>query len=338
MQLVNRRKLLTTAAYVTVAAPFLQLKAARAAEFNLKCASEFPTTHPSAIWAAKACDQIREKTGNRVDIKFFPNSQLGSQADTLNQLRLGGIDLLPYSGVLLATMVPLAAINGIPFAFTDYNQVWKAMDGELGAFIRGAIEKSGFVVFDRIWDIGYREVTSGTKPIKTPADLHGFKMRVPGSQLWITLFNALGAQATPLSWNETYTSLQTKIIDGQETPLMTVEAAKLYEVQKYCAMTNHMWDGQWYMANRNSMGRLPPDLRRIVVDTFNAAALNERADLARQNVTVKAELERKGLVFNDVDPGQFREALRKAGFYAEWKKTFGPQAWAVLEKSVGQLA
>jgi tripartite ATP-independent transporter DctP family solute receptor len=234
-------------------------------------------------------------------------------------------------------MVPVAAINGIAFAFPTYADVWMAMDGELGAYLRASIEKTGLVVFDKIFDNGYRQITSGTKPINTPADLQGFKIRVPGAALWVSMFKGLGASPTTINFSEVYSALQTKIVDGQETPLVTIDSAKLYEVQKYCAMSNHMWDGFYFLANRKSLAKLPEDLQKLVRDTMNAVALQERDDSAKQAVALKSQLEKKGLVFNSTDPAQFRDTLRKAGFYVEWQKTFGQEAWGLLEKTAGKL-
>ena len=334
---LKRRQLLRVVGTGAIAAPFLNLKPAYGAEFTFKYANDLPVTHPVNIWISKACDQIREKTKERVDIKMFPNNQLGSDPDMLNQLRLGGIDFLGFSGLLLATMVPVAAINGVAFAFPTYADVWKAMDGELGAYLRASIEKTGLVVFDKIFDNGYRQITSGTKPINTPADLQGFKIRVPGAALWVSMFKGLGASPTTINFSEVYSALQTKVVDGQETPLVTIESAKLYEVQKYCAMSNHMWDGFYFLANRKSLAKLPEDLQKLVRDTMNAVALQERDDSAKQAVALKSQLEKKGLVFNSTDPAQFRDTLRKAGFYVEWQKTFGPEAWGLLEKTAGKL-
>jgi TRAP-type C4-dicarboxylate transport system substrate-binding protein len=100
-------------------------------------------------------------------------------------------------------------------------------------------------------------------------------------------------------------------------------------------MTNHMWDGFWFLANRRAWERLPQDLRTVVAKHLNDAAVVERADVAKLNAGLKDELLSKGMQFNDLDPALFREALRKAGFYAEWKKKYGDEAWAILEKSVG---
>ena len=149
------------------------------------------------------------------------------------------------SGLILATLVPAASINGIGFAFPDYDTVWKAMDGDLGAYIRGEITKANLVVMDKIWDNGFRQTTSSTKPINGPDDLKGFKIRVPVSPLWTSMFKAFDAAPASINFSEVYSALQTKIVEGQENPLAIISTAKLYEVQKFCSLTNHMWDGFW---------------------------------------------------------------------------------------------
>ena len=182
----------------------------------------------------EAATRIKEATGGRVEIQLFPNNQLGSDTDMLSQLRSGAIDFFSLSGLILSTLVPVASINGIGFAFKDYDTVWNTMDGKLGAYVRGEIGKRGLIAMDKMWDNGFRQITSSTRPIRTPADLKGFKIRVPISPLWTSMFQAFGASPISINFSEVYSALQTKIAEGQENPLSLIEIAKLYEVQKYC--------------------------------------------------------------------------------------------------------
>jgi TRAP-type transport system periplasmic protein len=238
----------------------------------------------------------------------------------------------------LATLVPVAAINGIGFAFKNYDEVWKTMDGSLGAFVRGEIEKRGLIAFEKQYDNGFRQITSSTRPIRTADDLKGFKIRVPVSPLWTSMFQAFGAAPTSINFSEVYSALQTKIVEGQENPLTLIELAKLYEVQKYVSMTGHMWDAFWMLANKRSFQALPPEIQQIVRNEYNKSAEDERADLLKLDASVGEDLKSKGLEFIQVDKEQFRNALKKAGFYAEWKKKFGDQAWSILESNVGALS
>jgi tripartite ATP-independent transporter DctP family solute receptor len=337
---VSRRTLLKASAAATVfggvGAPFV----ARAleAEFTYKYANNLPDSHPLNMRAKEMSAAIKAETNGRVDLQIFPNSQLGSDTDMLSQIRSGGVEFFTLSGLILATLVPAASINGIGFAFADYETVWKAMDGDLGTFIRKEIAKANLVVMDKIWDNGFRQTTSSTKPINGPDDFKGFKIRVPVSPLWTSMFKAFDAAPASINFSEVYSALQTKVVEGQENPLALISTAKLYEVQKYCSLTNHMWDGFWFLANRRAWEKLPEDIRTIVAKNINDAAVKERGDTEKLNATVREELVGKGLTFNQPEVGAFREKLRSAGFYAEWKGKYGDEAWALLEKSVGKLA
>ena len=272
----------------------IRTRPANAAEFSYKYANNSPVTHPLNIRTTEAAARILEKTGGKVEIKVFPNNQLGSDTDMLSQLRSGALEFFTLSGLILSTLVPVASINGVGFAFKDYGQVWPTMDGALGTLVRGEIAKRGLYAFAKMYDNGYRQITSATKPIKTPEDLSGFKIRVPASPLWTSMFKAFGASPTTINFNEVYTALQTKVVDGQENPLSLIDTAKLYEVQKYVAITNHMWDGFWFLANKKSFEAMPANLREIVEAEFNASALAEREDLAKMNNTVADDAEGQG--------------------------------------------
>jgi TRAP-type transport system periplasmic protein len=340
MRTITRRKLLQagTAAAAGVAAFGILTRRGQAAEFSWRYANNNVAAHPMNVRARAAVERIREQTGGRVDIQIFPNSQLGGDTDMLSQLRAGAIQMFNLSGLILATFVPLASINGIGFAFKDYDQVWGAMDGGLGAFIRAAVEKSGLYAFASMWDNGYRQVTSSSHPINAPDDLKGFKIRVPVSPLWTSMFKAFGASPASININEAYSAMQTKIVEGQENPLALIDLYKFYEVQRYVSVTNHMWDGFWTLANGRAWAALPSELREIVERNLNDAAVQERADLRALNDSLQGELTKKGMAFNTTDPDKFRSALRSAGFYAEWKDKYGAEAWAVLEKQVGALS
>ena len=335
MAALTRRRM---AALGVAALPALRSRPASAAEFTYKFASNLPAIHPLNVRMTEAAGRILQATDGRVEIRVFPNNQLGSDTDTLSQLRSGAVEFFTLSGLILSTLVPPASINGIGFAFKDYGQVWPAMDGKLGAFIRAEIAKRGLLAMDHIWDNGFRQTTTGTKPITAPADFRGMKLRVPVSPLWTSMFAGLGASPTSINFSEVYSALQTKIVDGEENPLAIIDTAKLYEVQTYCSLTNHMWDGFWFLANRRAFDKLPPGDQAIVAREVNRSALEERADVAALNAALQGKLESAGLRFNAVDAGAFRDQLHSAGFYKDWHAKFGDAAWQELEDAVGTLA
>ncbi|SAL62798.1 TRAP dicarboxylate family transporter subunit DctP [Caballeronia arvi] len=342
MSSYSRRTFLQTLGAATVAAAgtgaLPSLARAETAQFKLKYANNLALSHPLNVRAKEAADAIKKETGGRVELQIFPNGQMGTDTDMLSQVRSGAIDFLTQGGVVLSTLAPVSAINGIGFAFKDYNQVWAAMDGELGSHIRKAISKVGLVAMEKPWDNGFRHLTSSVKPVQSPADLKGLKIRVPVSPLWTSMFKALDASPTSINFSEAYSALQTKVVDAEENPLALIETGRFYEVQKFCSLTGHIWDGFWFLANARSWDKLPPDLQAIVAKHLNAAAVAERADVAALSTSLIDKLQSHGMAFNKPDIQPFRASLQKAGFYDQWRKKYGDEAWALLEKYTQKFA
>jgi TRAP-type C4-dicarboxylate transport system substrate-binding protein len=216
--------------------------------------------------------------------------------------------------------------------------VWQAMDGELGTFIRAQIAKTPIMTVSKVWDNGFRHVTSSGREIKTPEDLKNFKIRVPPAPILTSLFKALEAGPAPINFNEVYSALQTKVVDGQENPLPIIATTRLYEVQKSCSLTGHVWDGYWILGNKRAFVRLPKDVQEIVTREFDRSATDQRADIGKLSESLRIDLTAKGLQFIDVDRAAFRQALAKTSFYPDWKAKFGDEAWTQLEKISGKLA
>ncbi len=336
MSTITRRGLLAAASALPLVA--IRTRPARAAEFTYKLGTNQAAAHPLSARTIAAAARIKEATNGRLEINVFPASQLGADTDVLSQIRAGGVEFFTLSPLILSTLVPLSAINGVGFAFKDGDQALGAMNGALGALVRADIAKRGLMAFPRIFDSGFRQVTTSVHPVKDPGDFAGLKIRVPPAALWTSMFKGFGSSPTTINFNETYSALQTHVVDGQENPLAIIDASKLYEVQKYCSMTNHMWDGFWLLANPRAYNKLPTDIREVVDREFARATEEEHADLVKLNADLRTGLPAKGMVFNDVDPAPFRETLRKAGFYSEWKAKFGDQAWSTLESVVGPLS
>jgi len=338
-KLCMTRRRFVTASTAIAAGTILPAPRARAADFEYKMGHSSPESHPFHKRLLEVSDRIGKETGGRMKLTIFPASQLGGDNDLLSQARSGAVDFVQPAGLILASILPVAAVNGMGFAFKDYAQVWTAVDGDLGDHVRAQIgSKTGLVPMDKRWDLGFRQITTSAKPVEKAADLSGLKLRVPGAPALVSLFTALGASPVSMQFGEVYTSLQTKVVDAQENPLPIIQVAKLYEVQKYCSLTNHIWDGFWMIMNGASWERLPDDLKKIVSTAINDAGVKQREDIAKFNQTVQADLQSKGLQFNRPAPETFRAKLRDAGFYDDWKKRFGNEAWAQLEQVSGKLA
>jgi len=334
---ITRRGLLKSGS-AAGAAMLLSRPASGAAEFEFKLGINTTDTHPLTLRLIEAAHAIGAQSSGRLKITVFPNSQLGGDPEMLSQIRAGGIELLAAPSLTLSTLVPLSGLPSIGFAFKSYDQVWAAMDGGVGDIVRDAISAAGLVPMKKIWDNGFRQITSSSsRQLNSIEDIRGFKIRVPVTALLISLFSGLGALPSSISYSELYSALQTHIVEGQENPLAMVSTGKLYEVQKYCALSNHCWSGYWIVANRRAYASLPADLQEILSGIFDAFAVKERADLLELDRSLQAELTNKGMTFNKPDPVQFRAALVQAGFYMQWQKTYGMEAWARLEQYTGPL-
>jgi len=333
-----RRRVLAAAAALPLFGILSGRSLAARAKYRFKFAGNLPMSHPINQRVKEIVPKILEESGGQLEVRMFPNNQLGGDSDMLSQLRSGALEMFVLSGTnVLSTMVKQTALYGVGFAFKDYSQVWAALDGDLGAYLRGVIARVNLHAFDKLWDIGFRQITSSTRPILVPEDLRGFKIRVPVSPLWGSLFQHLGASPTSINFAEVYSALQTHIVDGQENPLSLILIAKLYEVQKYISITNHMWDGQFTLVNARAWRSLPENLQEVLARNFNEAAVKEREDLVKVNQTAEAELTKFGLEFHRTDPELFRAAISKAGYYRKWRATFGDEAWKMLEKYSGPL-
>jgi len=304
----------------------------------LRYTSSLPDSHPLNRQMKAASEAIRLETNGAVDLQVYANAAMGGDTDMLSQVRAGAVDFIPLPGAILSTLVPVMSIESMPFAFKDYDTVWSALDGKLGDHVRAQTAKTGLIAMDKVWNNGFRQITSSTHPIQVPADLAGVKLRVLVSPLWTSMFSTLGAAPTGISINETYSALQTKVVDGQENPLVVVESARFYEVQKYCSMTDHIWGGFWMLASGKTWPKLPGDVQEIVARQINAAALVQRQQVIDLNASLESSLTAKGITFNKVDRSLFRNELQQKGFYAQWKKKYGDEAWSLLEQYAGELS
>jgi tripartite ATP-independent transporter DctP family solute receptor len=333
---VSRRLLVTS--LTASALPLFNIKTARAADTIFKYGNSLQTGNPLTGHMQTAADKIANESGGRLQIQLYPAAALGGDTEMLSQLRAGGMQCMTLSAGVLSTLVPLASINEVPFAFNDFTAVQRAMDGDVGAMVRAAIAKTRLVPMDKMWDSGFRQVTSSRRPIVTPDDLRGLKIRVPVFQMATAMFRSLGASPVSINSSEMYSALQTKIADGQENSLTNIETFKLYEIQTYVSMTNHMWDGYWFLFNGDAWNHLPKDVQDIAAKHLNEGAVQERTAMETLNGNQRGTLEKQGMKFNEVDVQPFRAKLKEAGFYADWQKRFGAEPWAALERYTGSLA
>jgi tripartite ATP-independent transporter DctP family solute receptor len=309
---------------------------ARAAEFTFKWGHATQANHPLNVNAVRVRHAVLERSRGRLDVQIYGNNVLGGDTAMLSQVRSGAMQMYSGFGGFYANVAPVAGIEAIGFAFKNQEQALRAFDGPLGAYVRKEIDaKGGVVTFERPWVNGFRQITTSTKPIVAVGDMAGLKIRTPATRIWVDMFGALGASPTPINASEMYIALQTHTVDAQENPFAILESYRLFEVQKYISVTNHMWSNFWVVANADAFNGLPPDLQTILRDAVNEMALSNRRETEIQNASLADKLVRYGMKLNVVETGPFRERL--ADFYRKYRGEYGETAWSLLESAAGKL-
>jgi tripartite ATP-independent transporter DctP family solute receptor len=331
---MHRRKLVQMAA-AALSTAALQSRRVRAAPVVLTYALNLSPVHQVSIRAGEAVAAIKEAARGRIDIKLLPADQLTSRSDLLTQLQLGAIQLLGLPGLTLSRLVPATAICGTGFAWRSYRQLWAAMDGALGERLRAQITQNGIVPMVRVWDSGFRQITTSTRPIAEASDLTGLKIRVPAHPLWTQMFRALDSIPVAIAFTELHSALKSKTVEAQENPLITINAARLYEVQSYLSLTNHLWDGWWWLVNGSVWGGLPSDLREIIATNLDAAAMKQRQDMLTLDQRLQKEFSGRGMAVNATDLETFRSRLSNSRFYQDLRAAFAADTWAVFAQSSG---
>jgi TRAP-type transport system periplasmic protein len=322
----------------SLAAPFLT-RFARAAEFTWRIAHSAPVSFALHVRLMEAAGSIATRSDGRLRVEVYPGGELGGPVGMLAQVRAGTIDGVPLTNQLLAANLAVAALPMLGFAFGGYDAVWPAMDGDLGDFLREQLQaRLGLVAMSRCWDVGFRQITTSGKALSRIGDIEGLRLRTPPEADFIGLFQALHALPIPMPLSALEAALRSHSIDGQESVLPLVKAAGLFRVQSVCALTNHIWDGQWICINARSWSNLPAKLQPAVAAALDESGLHQRQDTVASTSDIRRDLETMGIKFNEVDREGFRSALRKAGYYATWRKKLGDDGWASLEKYAGRLA
>jgi TRAP-type transport system periplasmic protein len=310
-----------------------------AAKFELRQFHNQPAESPlhkrlTELWAA-----VEAETNGAVRVRTFSENDhtAGGDPAALKMLVEGGVDFLTLMGGLMAPLVPAAQVQGIPFAFRDHGEVYAAMDGDLGDYLRQELATKGIYAVPRgCFENGFRHITCTAKPIRSAEDLQGLKMRTPHSPIFTDLFQSLGSTPVAYNVNQLYDCLKSGAADAEENALAVVEAFKLYEVQKYVSLTSHMWSGFNQLANLALWQQFPADTQRIIERNTAKFTALQRADNEELNVSLKIRLTEQGMKVNEAEISSFRARL--GPFYGRWKEIVGKKTWDILESHVGKLA
>lgn len=252
-------------------------------------------------------------------------------------LQQGELEFFTLMGGILGRVVPVAEIQGLPFAFASHAQVHQVNDGALGEYLGKECAAKGIFRFQTgLMENGFRQIGMIAKPIRTADDLIGMKIRVPDGEMFRDLFSSLGAQPVTINIRELYAALKDKRVDGQENPLVITEVNNLYEVSHHQSISNHMWSGFNLLANLKFWNALPQDIQHIVQRNVTKYVALQRAYTNNLNQQLETTLAQRGQIFNTADTASFRKKLGD-GFYSRWKSQLGATGWQLLEQQVGKL-
>jgi TRAP-type transport system periplasmic protein len=325
----SRRQLLLGAAALLATS-----RLGRAGESHYRLGSNQPVGSPIHRSLTQMVDRIREETQGRMQIDLYPACQLGSDSAMLASVQNNTLDFY-LAGNVLGPIVPITELPGLPFTFKSSAEVFEALDGELGNYIRRELAIKGIHAFPYCFENGFHQITTSTKLIRGADDLVDLKIRTPIQKMTVDFFESLGARPMTFTFDRLYSVLKDHTVDAQTDPLMVVEVLKLYEVQTYLSLTNHWWSGFTLIANVDAWQAIPPDLQAIISRCAESAALLQRRDIDAVNSSGLMSLLEKGMIVNQTDTSGFRGQLQP--FYERWKANYGTTAWALLEDRVGRL-
>ncbi|WP_174801260.1 TRAP transporter substrate-binding protein [Martelella limonii] len=302
-----------------LAAAVVSLCATQAFAETLQLSHNAAPGNPKDVASLKFAELVNEKTDGRITVDVGGSAQFGDDAETITNMRLGTIAFSANSQGTTSAVVPEIALLGLPFLFQNLEQAEAVMDGPAGDQIAEAAEKQGLVVL-AWWNNGIRETSNSKKPINTPEDLKGMKIRTPPDPMTIDIFTALGASATPMAFSELYIALQQGVVDGQENPLINIYSSKLQEVQPYISMTNHKYESTPFLASKIVFDSLSPEDQQAVRDAAVEAGELNRQMVRDQTAELRGILEAEGIKINDVDPAPFVAATQSV--YDKWHEQY----------------
>lgn len=301
---------------------------AAAADVSIRLGHVLPESHSWHIAATGFAEEVAERTDGRVDIEVFPSGQLGSEKEVIEGLQFGSVQAGLIGSGSFQAIEPRIGIIEMPYAWASRDQAFAALDGDLGTALADMLDAKGIKVLGW-WENGFRNITNNVRPIVTPADLDGLKIRVTPDKVRLATFEALGAEPAPLSFGELYSALQQGLFDAQENPLAIIYSASFFEVQDYVSLSEHIWGAATLTMSKSVWDKISPEDQAIVSEAATTWGLKQRDMVAAANDELIAQLKEKGMTFNEVDKAAFVEAV--APIWESQQDVYGAELLAILD-------
>lgn len=288
------------------------------------------TPPDSSTWvkgAEKFAELVKEKSDGKVNISIYPNEQLsgGNQSKGVEMVRNGAIDMSFHSNIIYSIMDERFGVISLPWIMPDYATVDEKMNGSGGEAINQILDEIGVVGLG-FGENGFRQLTNSKRPVATPEDMAGLKIRIPGIKMYVSIYKALDTDPIAMNFAEVFTSLQQGAIDGQENPTDVIASSKLYEVQKYLSVWNYSYDTIILGMNKEKFESLDPEIQQILRDAAKEAC-DFQTELNRAKESEQLEFfKEEGMEITEVSPeniAKFKELVE--GVYTEYEPIMGKE-------------
>lgn len=305
-----------------------------AAEFNMKFSSCMSPDHSWSRSAALFKEYVEENSGGRIAIEVFNANSLGSNREVLEMVKMGTVDFMNSGVTHASNNVPELGILVLPYLWADNERLFASLNGAFGTELGDRLGAKGFELMAWL-DNGFRDMTSKVKPIVNPEDVKGLKIRTLPSKVHMTFFKELGAAPSPVAWSELYQALQQGLVMAQENPPATIYFAQFQEVQKYYSKTGHANEPGLVLMSKATLKKLPRDLQLLVKVAAQKAFEWQKIQSAKDNEKCMAELQKAGMVVNDVPQATIDEFRKIAhSVYPEAIETFGKDGKYLVDIAV----
>ena len=279
-------------------------------EHTIKFTLASPEGHPAVAGMKRFAETVAAKSGGKIKVNLFYNGTLGSDQAVVASLKGGTIEMSVMNSGILASEVKELAIFDFPFLFANEKESDAIVDGPVGKRMHALLEAKGLVGL-AYWELGYRQITNGKRPINKVEDIEGLKLRVIPNPINVAWVKALGANPTPLPFPEVYAALEQKAIDGQENPISVIAANKFWEVQKNIALTNHQYNPQSVIFSKKVWDTLSAAEKKLIDDAADEAAVFQRKE-SRAAVAANLELLKKnGMAVTQFPPAEVAKLREK---------------------------
>ena len=334
--MINRRTVLKTAAVgaaQAVALPYLAREGfAQTPAHVLKLTMADTRNHPLYQVLLRFADNVKKKTNGAVEVQVYGTGELGSQLNILTGLQTGIIDLCAHTSGFIDTLFPQFQVMDLPFLFPDLTSAEKVLDGPVGKQLAGLMPSKGiYALTYGHW--GWRVTSTIDRKVPEPNDMKGLKIRVQPGPIFAAMYRALGANPIAIDFSEIYLALSQRTIEAIETPIISLPAAKHYEVVKVINLTNHVYNAGVLMVSKRKFDSMPANLQ----ESLRAAAIEMTPDWRKSMVEKTTEttvfLKQKGLIIDEVDRDAYRKQTHSV--YTEFRNIIGPDLFDTVIKQVG---